>query len=369
MRNPLAFLGATLAALAAAPPAPAQVMDVITFRSSAKREEAARGVILEESPSHVVYRIGSGNRTDTIAVEHVVDVEYGVAPELQAQVNRVLRKDRQLEETPEEERKAVFEEAVKGYKEAAEKLKASPNAARHLQYKLGRLYARRADADRDQLEPAIAQLGRFVQENPDAWQLTAAALLLGRLQEDKGDLAGAQNTYDALARRKDVPGKVRQECELLTVQTMIRSGQARAAERKLRELARGLAEGDPRARRLQVHLAECLVAGKEHAAAEKKLREVLASDADERVKGMAFNALGDVCRETNRPEDAFWNYLWVDVLYGQDKHEHAKAMYHLAKLFDTVRHDPGRALEYRNRLLTDKQYQGLEYQRRMAREK
>ena len=66
-------------------------------------------------------------------------------------------------------------------------------------------------------------------------------------------------------------------------------------------------------------------------------------------------------------ENAFWKYLWVDVLYYQDKTEHARALYNLSKLFDQVKKDEARAKECRNRL-KEKEFNGLDYQQRVLRE-
>jgi hypothetical protein len=87
------------------------------------------------------------------------------------------------------------------------------------------------------------------------------------------------------------------------------------------------------------------------------------------IKALAANTLGDYYRETGKQEDAFWQYLWVDIVYNQDKHEQAKALYHLSKLFDHVKGDAARAVACRERLLKDKEFSGLEYQKLAAKEK
>ena len=69
-----------------------------------------------------------------------------------------------------------------------------------------------------------------------------------------------------------------------------------------------------------------------------------------------------------RLEDALWAYLWVDVVYHQNRQEHAKALYHLYKLFKD-RQDEAKAKQCKERLEKDKQFAGLEYQRLAGAEK
>ena len=58
----------------------------------------------------------------------------------------------------------------------------------------------------------------------------------------------------------------------------------------------------------------------------------------------------------------------MDVVYNEDKHEHAKALYYLSKLFVEVKNDPVRAQECRDRLL-GKEFLGQEFQMLAAKEK
>jgi hypothetical protein len=83
------------------------------------------------------------------------------------------------------------------------------------------------------------------------------------------------------------------------------------------------------------------------------------------VRAAAHNLLGDYYLAKGQPEPAFWEYLYVDTLYTQDRDEHAKALYHLSTLFDKVKRDPARAKQCSERL-KDKQFAGTLYQRRAA---
>ena len=50
---------------------------------------------------------------------------------------------------------------------------------------------------------------------------------------------------------------------------------------------------------------------------------------DDKLKALAYNTLGDYYQQAKQPDEAFWNYLRVDVLFNQDREEHARALYNL----------------------------------------
>ncbi len=102
---------------------------------------------------------------------------------------------------------------------------------------------------------------------------------------------------------------------------------------------------------------------------EKDLKAVLDSNADNDVKALARNTLGDYFRARGEGDKAFWEYIWVDVHYNQDREELSKALYYLAKLFADVRKDSTRSKECLERLCDEKQFGGLEYHKKAVAEK
>src|SRR4029079_14937573 len=65
----------------------------------------------------------------------------------------------------------------------------------------------------------------------------------------------------------------------------------------------------------------------------KKIEEAISKAADPSLKALGYNVLGDVYLAKKQPRDAMWSYLWVDVVYNQDRGEHIKAMTRLIKIF------------------------------------
>ena len=155
----------------------------------------------------------------------------------------------------------------------------------------------------------------------------------------------------------------------MVVRYLLRKGKHAEAATKARAIQQGLAANDPQAVKLKVYLAACDIAAGKPDGAEKALRAVLESGADNDVKALARNTLGDYYRAQGQPDKAFWEYLWVEVHYNQDREEVSKALYYLAKLFAEVRKDPVRARECLERLSDEKQFGGLEYHRKALAEK
>lgn len=348
----------------------ARAQDEIRFYDRAKKTEVAvKGTISEETPAQIVYKT-SGGRTEKVSVFDVLDVQYKTRKSLE--YRDALRKDDKVDQAKDEaDRKKAGEAAIEAYKKLAEEIDDSKLAQRHIQFRLARLLARLAEDDPTQLDPAIQALQKFQTNHATAWQTSEAAKTVARLLEKKGDLAGAQKIYANLAGRKDIPKEVRQQADLLVCKALIDNNQHAAAEQKLQDLSKGLPADDPQALRVQVYLADCLsVSGKANDA-EKQLQTIIGKATEPDVLALAYNTLGDCYRRQATPADldkAFWQYLWVDVKYNQDRQEHARALYQLSKLFEQVRKDATRAGECRKRLVEDKQFAGSEYQKRAAKE-
>src|SRR5262249_51478820 len=227
--------------------------------------------------------------------------------------------------------------------------------------------AREAEADPTRRTEAVKALTKFKTDHTKSWQIGTVGKLLARIQVLQGDQKGALATFEEFARRDDLVESLRQEYELLGIRTLLSADSFADAERKLTVLSKTLPKDDPQPFRVEIYLAACKAKGN-LADAEKRLQAVIRSEAEPAVKALAYNTLGDGYRANNRLEDAFWQYLWVDQEYNQDREEHAKALYYLSVLFDKLKKMPARAQACRDRLLNDKLFAGLEYQKLAAKE-
>jgi hypothetical protein len=243
-----------------------------------------------------------------------------------------------------------------------------PNAHRYLQWKIAEVMALQSKDDPSKLDAALAALAAYKTEFASGWEIVPCLKLLAQMLEDKGDAEGASKVYTDLAAVPDLPKEMKQESEILGVRLLLRVSKFAPAEARLKAIQAGLAKDDPQRAFVDVFLVQSQMAQGNTAQAEPQLQAVLRGATEPGVRGLAHNLLGDFYRLRNQPEQAFWHYLRVDVLYNQDKEEQAKALFYLAKLFDKVKNDPIRAEECLTRLRSPA-FAGTSYQRQAGEEK
>jgi hypothetical protein len=360
------------AVLAAAVPA-ARGQDVVDYFDPASkapnRVERVRGAIESENPLGIRIKPTDGPAKDIPAGDvRYVRYKSAAVPELDYRRPFGLE-DRALGQTKDEARRRLLGEALQGYREVLSKVKESPPAQSYFEYRIARVLAFQAEDDRTKLDDAIAAFTAYARAHTDGWEIVAALKQLARLHEDKGDLAAAGQTYAALAAVPGLTPKVRLDSDLLGVRLLLRAGRLAEAEKKLAALDAALPAGDPAKPAVQVFLAKAKLARGDDAGVEAQVKSALAAGGDYAVGAAGHNVLGDYYLKAGRPEDAFWEFLRVDVQYGEEREEAAKALYHLAQLFDKVKNDKVRAQECLARLQDKGQFGGTEYQKKASAEK
>jgi tetratricopeptide (TPR) repeat protein len=320
-----------------------------------KKQATASGSIVQESASHIVYESGTARVTKEIPALDIRDIIYQVPGGVRLDYRKAAGDERLVNDpaTPEGKRRDHLANAIANYQAVLPRLAAekSPFAARHVQFKIAELRARQAEEDRQAAPAAIEALQSFFKNHPDSWQITRCAKLLAGLQLDQGDVEGAQKTYETLATNPNLPKETRQDCDFAIAQALIGGGKFDLAEQKLRGILGGVAADDPRALRARIYLAECAGVSQKGKLAEAvaTLEDLITRTDDRDMKAIAYNALGDCYRLSGNHKDARWPYLWVDLLYPQNRQEHLKAMEQLARLFEE-QGDAARAKQYRDQL-------------------
>jgi tetratricopeptide (TPR) repeat protein len=343
----------------------------VLYHNRAQKKQVREDVrIKDETPREII--IERSNRTEKIRTGDVLDVVYRIPADLNLDIRAKASsaEDNAIKETDSGRRQKLNEAALAGYRDLLAKLAKRDEFARarqHTEFKIAALLARLAEDDSSRLDEAINALTQFKTEHGKSWQVGMVGKLLARAQIAKGDMKAAQATFEEFAHRDDLADEARQEYELLGIRALVRDDNFAEAERKLTALGKTLAKDDPQAARVEIYLAACK-AKSDLPEAEKRLQVVIRGDAEPAIKALAYNTLGDCYRTNDRLEKAFWQYLWVDQVYPQDREEHAKALYYLSILFEKVKKSPLRAEACRTRLLTDKLFTGLEYQKLAARE-
>jgi len=352
----------------------AQAQDAIHYFDRKKQtNEVGKGTLTEETPAEVTFKPTGAGQPIKVRSADITEIEYRYinndkfSPIEWKRPTNALRQAL-LEKKP-AIRKMKLETSLEAFRALAPLVTDNKSWVRHVQFGIADVLAVMAEDDASQLDPAIGAVKKFKADYGDGWQLVKATKLLVRLLEQKGDEAGAQAAYTDLADNAAAPKDVRQEFGLLVVRYLLRKGKHEEAATRARAVQEGLPAGDPLTMKLKVYLADCDVLARKYDSVEKDLKVVLDSNADNDVKALARNTLGDYFRARGEGDKAFWEYIWVDVHYNQDREELSKALYYLAKLFADVRKDPLRAKECLERLCDEKQFGGLEYHKKALAEK
>ncbi|HZY85157.1 MAG TPA: hypothetical protein VFE78_10030 [Gemmataceae bacterium] len=329
------------------------------------KKDAVKGTIQEESPAGIKIKVGKEVR-DLPALS-IRQVTYK-AKEVTAVDYRRPFTDEEIGLRPgtrPAERARRLESALTRFRELDKQLLGVPAAHRYVQFKIAEVLARQAEDDSSKLDAAVAALNAYQKDFSTGWEVVPCLKLLAKLQEDKGDAAGALETYKSLATVPGVPPALQQESTVLVARLLLRGGKPAEAEAALKGLEAKLSTTDPQRASVVVFLAQSRLAQGQLGQVEAPLRAAIQNTSDAAVRAAAHNLLGDYYMVKGQPEPAFWEYLYVDTLYNQDREEQAKALYHLSTLFDKVKRDPTRAKQCAERL-KDKQYAGTLYQRRAA---
>jgi tetratricopeptide (TPR) repeat protein len=273
-----------------------------------------------------------------------------------------------LRERDRKKRAEALAEAQKGFEALAGLLAGAVNARRYVEYKVAQVAVQRAEDDPTLVDAAIKALSDYKTANPAGWEIVPALRTLAKLQEDSGKPLDAQKSYEELSRIPDAPLALRQEAEILVGRLLLRGEKFGEAESWLRKLEVKLPKNDPQRGFIQAYLAASQLGQNNLKGVEEQLKEAIRGSEDGRLRGLAYNLLGDYYQQRNQLEEAFWQYLRVDALYTDDPEEQAKALYQLRILFDKARRDPIRARECAQRLLKDDRLAGTAYQRKAARE-
>jgi tetratricopeptide (TPR) repeat protein len=323
------------------------------FDRAAKKEALATGAIQEETSGHIAYKLGTSGAIKEISGPDVLDVTYEMPGANKLDYSRATGEERKaLDVTLKEaDRKKALGEAIKDYEAVLPKLAGDRYQfiRRHLQFKIGRLLARQAEDDASQTDAAITALAQFLKDNPSSWQVVQCARLLAKLQLAKGDTDSARRTYEQLAATPEIPNDIKQECDLRMAEALILGKKFADAEKRLQVLLKTLAGDEAQGQRIRIYLAQCMGASGKLPEAIAQLDGIINKTADKDLKALAYNAMGDCYRLNGKTREALWPYLWVDVIYHQDKQQHVKAMEQLAKIFDE-QGEKARAKQYRERL-------------------
>ncbi|MFO0876508.1 MAG: hypothetical protein U0840_03965 [Gemmataceae bacterium] len=343
---------------------------VYYFDRASKKEQQYRGKIEEETPTGIKIQVKEGKEmVSKLVPGGIITWVFYEGAEVDKLTYRVpfSKEEKARGETRPKQRGQLLTEALEGYTQLEMQTRAKPTVRRYFLYKMAEVAVLQAQDDPTRAETAIKLLSDFKAGNTNSWQIQPALKTLARLQEEAGKFDDARKTYEELADLPDVPAAIKQESGVLVGKLLLRGNKYAEAEQRLQKLGSTLSAGDAQAPFVKAYLAECQIGQNNLANVARDLNEVIRSSSDPRLRGLAHNLLGEYYRKKGDAADAFWQYLRVDAVYNEDAEEHARALYHLATLFDTVKKDPLRGKDCASRLM-DPRFAGTAYQRRLLQE-
>ena len=330
-----------------------------------QQDKSLKGKVEVESAQGVK----TSGAKEMIPAEDVFDVAYEVMPleiRLNAYRPAVDADHKGVKAAKGGTRKGFIDVALKKYQETLAGLTAGQTyPQRNIEFRIAYLRALLAEDDPKD-EPArtlaIVKLKEFKTKYPSSWQIGRALKTLAELQVEAKDYAEAEQTYRELAEAS-VSEALKENAALMAATVPVRAGNFAAAEKNLQTLIASLPKGSRQSQRVQVALGEALIAAKKLEPAKGVLQQVIDETKDRDMKAAAYNNLG-LCLYTDaKYQEARWDFLWVDVMFNQDKAEHAKALYYLWKIAEHLG-ETQRARDSLDLLLNDRQLAGTEYQRK-----
>lgn len=288
------------------------------------------GKIIEESMAGVKMKIG-GAKEEMIPGIDVQRIFYDDIPQtLKLSYNNLF-----INEEKEKDQSKV----LKDYRDFATKVATTPgvnaSAKRYIEYRITMLQTGLAEAD-DAKREAVRLLEAFVAAHGTSWEYPYAARALARMQLEKSDYEAALKTLNGLARGAAVPADIKQEAEAMLVDVLFQAKKIDDVKTKIDLAMKDPKTSDQQKARYTVYsiAMESQGADAKVDAVVKKLDDVIAKTADNSLKALAYNIMGDCYMQKEKKREAMWSYLWVDVVYSQDKGEHLKAMNKLLKIFE-----------------------------------
>jgi tetratricopeptide (TPR) repeat protein len=336
------------------------------FDRVAKKKDSVKitGKIEEESPAGIKIRVKEGKKeiVKEIPTADIEQIEYRVPEVTTLNFRAPFNKEALWRRSADKNRSKFLQEALDGYTKLEDEVRNHANARRYIQYKRAEVTALLAQTDPTKVQPAIKLLSDFKTLHPTGWQIVPALKTLARLLEDTGKIDEARKAYEELADVPGVPRPVKLDSEILVGRLLIRGGKFADAQQRLEKLLGSLSADDEQKPIVGTYLLESKMGQDKMDGLDRELAAVIKASSDGRVRGTAYNLLGDWYRKKSQPKEAFWAYLRVDTLYNDDPETHARALYHLAELFDKEKGNPIRARECL-RQLRDKRFAGTTYQK------
>lgn len=327
----------------------------VYYRDKTNREGPEKivdGEQLKVTPAGVQV-INKGVVSTTISPNDIIRVDPGEVPPLE-------RKDVAAQIALEREKK--WEPALATYLDMQKKAKTAGAPApsmRFLEFKVAYTSARAADDAPDDAWEAKAEAAQkllndylIASSYQGGWEVWPVGRMRARMVLELERPGDAVTTWAKLSKSPDVPADLQREAAFEEIDYLFRAKQFPVAAQQINAMKPGAAGAAKDRLSLYEAAIKCAEAAAPNAAIAtvvKPLQDLVEQSKDPVVKAVGYNLLGEVCMMAEKPREAMWNYLWVEVVYNQDRDEVLKAMVRLVKAFE-AQQDEDRTRNYREKL-------------------
>lgn len=288
------------------------------------------------------FQLVSGKTVVALSPLDIVRVVPGDMPPLD-------RKDIQAQLTLEERKE--WGKARDGYDAMKKAAKgATDKSKRFLEYKLAVTTARAADDAKDveswkpRAEEAVGLLESFLADSLTGWEAWAATQASANLQAELGKFDAVAKLWEKIGATAQ--GELKNEAVLNEIDAKLRGKRYEDVKAMAEKQLAAVREGPVKQR-----LAIYQIAGSKAltAAAEgvTLIEAEIAKTQDAAVRATGYSVIGELHLVGEKPNarDAMWSFLWVEVVYNQDKDEVLTALVRLATVF-ALQGDEERAKAY-----------------------
>ncbi|GBD36736.1 hypothetical protein HRbin36_01864 [bacterium HR36] len=334
----------------------AQAQDRITYRDPKTGKTVNReGSIIAESPGGITFVWGLDARKEYIPITAIEDVRFSTEPPEVLQARAA-------------ENKQQWQKALDAYQQALRGAGKAKLALPYIEFKILKLRALLMDqqeGDPLQRGELYRQLEQFHKKYPNAWQTLECLEIMGQLRLRDGlpadeVLAELRAIREKFKNQAELVGRV----DLFEARALLQQAQSylqnqpdkakeiyNQAHQSLEKLLKTASDRSLR-QEILISLVECKAALGQVKQAEATLAQLEKEAQDVRTKALVYLGRGDVYRLSGRWRDAMWEYLWVDVVYNQDRELVARALYWLVEVFRKLG-DEEKAKACQDRLLAE----------------
>ena len=359
VRGALALILITAVMYTAGLGQPATQMRIVFRDAKTGAEKTIDAEDLKATPGGYQAIVG-GKVSATISPEDIVRVDPGEAALAPLERGAVLgqfkmEQDAQKDASNWEKARVIYLDMQKKVKGSG----AKPAVSQFIEYRIAYTTAKVADNTADdgwdeKAKAAQQMLNDYLISYPTGWEVWQASRTRCRMLLELGNPGEAAATWAKTAKNASIPAYLQREALLEEIDALFRAKQFPEVQDRVDKFPKADATGPIKDRLAIYQAASKLAQGPKPPEGPmtlwlKPLQDMVDAAKDPVTRAVGYNVIGEVCMFVDRPREAMWAYLWVEVVYNHDRNEVAKAMFRLVKSFESQQ-DEERAKSYKDKV-------------------